>query len=69
MANVANRLDQIEENIMSGLKDFQRKTVDYVFDQLYGAAETSRFLVADEVGLGKTLMIKLYQLASDVIKL
>ena len=39
---------------LAGLKDFQRKTVDYVFKRLYGDDPTSRFLIADEVGLGKT---------------
>lgn len=39
------------------LKDFQRKTVEYVFQRFYGSDEpASRFLVADEVGLGKTLV-------------
>ena len=38
------------------LKDFQRRTVDYVFQRLYlDSNPTNRFLVADEVGLGKTL--------------
>lgn len=40
------------------LKDFQRRTVDYVFDRLFGESSTSRFLIADEVGLGKTLVAK-----------
>ena len=43
---------------LSGLKDFQRKTVDYVFHRLYGDDATSRFLIADEVGLGKTLVAR-----------
>jgi hypothetical protein len=43
---------------LSGLKDFQRLTVDYVFDRFYGADPTRRFLVADEVGLGKTLVAR-----------
>ena len=42
---------------LNGLKDFQRKTVDYVFDQLYVAGR-SRILIADEVGLGKTIVAK-----------
>jgi len=42
--------------IMKGLKDFQKKTVDYVFSRLYqDNSTTDRFLIADEVGLGKTL--------------
>ena len=44
--------------VLDGLKDFQRKTVDHVFDQLYGPRQTKRFLVADEVGLGKTLVAR-----------
>ena len=46
--------------VSAGLKDFQRDTVEYVFDRLYGsgADSTTRFLVADEVGLGKTLVAR-----------
>ena len=45
--------------IMSGLKDFQRTTVDYVFQRLYQDQDcVSRFLIADEVGLGKTLVAR-----------
>jgi hypothetical protein len=40
------------------LKDFQRRTVDYAFQQLYQQPGTGRFLVADEVGLGKTLVAR-----------
>jgi len=43
---------------LAGLKDFQRKTVEYVFKRLYGDDPTSRFLIADEVGLGKTLVAR-----------
>ena len=45
------------EPVLDGLKDFQRKTVNYVFDRLYRQG-ASRFLVADEVGLGKTLVAR-----------
>ena len=43
--------------LLSSLKPFQRRSVDYVFDCLYGsgADATTRFLLADEVGLGKTI--------------
>jgi len=41
-----------------GLKDFQQRTVRYVFDRFYGPDAASRFLVADEVGLGKTLVAR-----------
>ncbi|HGY0991726.1 TPA: helicase-related protein [Aeromonas salmonicida subsp. pectinolytica] len=44
--------------VLAGLKDFQRKTVEYVFKRLYGNEPTSRFLIADEVGLGKTLVAR-----------
>jgi hypothetical protein len=45
--------------IESGLKDFQRATVDYVFGRLYtDERPTRRFLIADEVGLGKTLVAR-----------
>ena len=43
--------------VLAGLKGFQRKTAEYVFDRLYRADDsTRRFLIADEVGLGKTLV-------------
>ena len=45
--------------VLDGLRDFQRRTVDYVFDRFYGDDDpTRRFLVADEVGLGKTLVAR-----------
>ncbi|MET4225453.1 helicase-related protein [Oerskovia enterophila] len=41
------------------LKDFQRRTVDHVHARLWDDADPShRFLVADEVGLGKTLVAR-----------
>lgn len=43
---------------LAGLKDFQIKTVDYVFQRLYGNDSNPRFLIADEVGLGKTLVAR-----------
>ncbi len=43
---------------LAGLKDFQRDTVEYVFEQLYLPGGSGRFLVADEVGLGKTLIAR-----------
>ncbi len=45
--------------IFKSLKDFQRDTVDYVFRRLYTDDDyTRRFLIADEVGLGKTLVAR-----------
>jgi len=46
------------DTVLAGLKDFQRRTVDYVFGRLYRNGASNRFLVADEVGLGKTLVAK-----------
>ena len=56
MADVKDRLEQIDERIMAGLKDFQRATVERI-DYLY-RHEQKRVLVSDEVGLGKTLVAK-----------
>lgn len=39
------------------LKDFQVKTVDYVYEQLYVKGR-KKMLIADEVGLGKTIVAK-----------
>ena len=45
--------------VLGGLKDFQRDTVEYVFRRLYTDRDAvSRFLIADEVGLGKTLVAR-----------
>ncbi len=47
------------EPVLAGLKNFQRRTVDYVFQRLYQDEDaTRRFLIADEVGLGKTLVAR-----------
>ena len=44
---------------LEGLKDFQLDTVEYVFRRLYTDSDrTSKFLIADEVGLGKTLVAR-----------
>ncbi|MBM4372062.1 MAG: DEAD/DEAH box helicase, partial [Deltaproteobacteria bacterium] len=45
--------------VMKRLKDFQRATAEYVFRRLYeDHPPARRFLVADEVGLGKTLVAR-----------
>lgn len=41
---------------MNGLKDFQRDTVAYILDRYFGTDPTRRFLVADETGLGKSVI-------------
>lgn len=46
------------ERVLEDLKDFQRRTVDHVFERLYADDSRGRFLVADEVGLGKTLVAR-----------
>jgi Helicase conserved C-terminal domain len=47
------------EPILAPLKDFQRATVEHVTDRLYRSAQPSRrFLVADETGLGKSLVAR-----------
>ena len=46
-------------SIIAPLKPFQRRTVDHAFHRLFEASDSSsRFLVADEVGLGKTLVAR-----------
>lgn len=45
--------------VLGSLKDFQRDTVEHVFRRLYLDGDAAdRFLVADEVGLGKTLVAR-----------
>jgi len=45
--------------VLAPLKGFQRRTVDHAFHRLFTAPDsTARFLVADEVGLGKTLVAR-----------
>ena len=47
------------EASLKPLKPFQRRTVDHAFHRLFEAEDgTGRFLVADEVGLGKTLVAR-----------
>lgn len=44
---------------LAPLKIFQRRTVDYVFERLYSQTDPAlQFLVADEVGLGKTMVAR-----------
>ena len=47
------------EKTLKMLKDFQRDTAEWVFKRLFDQENpTNRFLVADEVGLGKTIVAK-----------
>ena len=46
-------------SVLAGLKDFQRQTVEYVYQRMYEDTDpATRFLVADEVGLGKTMVAR-----------
>lgn len=49
-------IDEIEKSTLSGLKDFQRATVERL-DFLFRNGQ-SKILVADEVGMGKTLIAR-----------
>lgn len=47
--------------VMAGLKGFQRNAVDHVVEQFYGegsASRSGRFLIADETGLGKSIIAR-----------
>lgn len=56
MVEIIDYLDEIENNVMSDLKDFQIATVERI-DELYRQGQ-NRILVSDEVGLGKTLVAR-----------
>ncbi len=51
---------RIEAEVMAGLKGFQQRTVKHVFHEMYQREPdpATKFLVADEVGLGKTLVAR-----------
>src|SRR5258708_30927881 len=57
---VNNKIEGFDlDQVLGGLKDFQRKTVEYVFRRMFiDDIPSPRFLVADEVGLGKTLVAR-----------
>jgi len=47
--------------VLAGLKGFQRDAVDHVIERFYGAGSaqaSGRFLVADETGLGKSIVAR-----------
>ena len=50
-------IDEHVTRSLAVLKDFQRATVDVVFDNLFRNGQ-QRMLVADEVGLGNTIVRK-----------
>ncbi|MHC9296590.1 helicase-related protein [Mycobacterium sp. LTG2003] len=52
------RSDEVER-ILANLKGFQRDAVEHIVNRLYGPQATSgRFLVADETGLGKSIIAR-----------
>lgn len=60
---MTNRVDDVLQKpdivrVLAGLKPFQRRSVDYVFERLFAPSGTRKFLLADEVGLGKTLVAR-----------
>ncbi|HQR66225.1 MAG TPA: helicase-related protein [Thermoanaerobaculia bacterium] len=47
------------QRVLRGLKDFQQASADYIFRRMYlDHPAARRFLLADEVGLGKTLVAR-----------
>lgn len=44
--------------VMDKLTEFQRNTVNHVYERFYGDNPTDRFLIADETGLGKTIIAR-----------
>ena len=50
-------VNELVQRSLDALKDFQQATVDVVYDNLFKNGQ-QRMLVADEVGLGKTIVAK-----------
>jgi hypothetical protein len=46
------------DQLLEFLKDFQKDTVEHVYEKLYDKPEVDKFLIADEVGLGKTMIAR-----------
>ena len=44
------------DGVLDGLKRFQRATVAHATNRFFGPEPTRRFLIADETGLGKSVM-------------
>lgn len=49
--------EQIDKTL-AGLKDFQQASVERVIENFFSVGHSERILVADEVGLGKTIVAK-----------
>lgn len=52
------RIIDSAETLEGTLKDFQRRTVEHAYRELFRPGGSGRFLVADEVGLGKTIVAR-----------
>ncbi|MDY6811448.1 MAG: DEAD/DEAH box helicase family protein, partial [Actinomycetota bacterium] len=46
------------ERVLRDLRPFQQRTVEHVVNQMYRTEHTRRFLVADDTGLGKSLVAR-----------
>lgn len=46
------------DSVVAALRPFQQKTVAHVVDRFYGPDRCRRFLVADETGLGKSMVAR-----------
>ena len=46
------------EPVMRTLTGFQRNTVEHIMGRFFGPEPADRFLVADETGLGKTIVAR-----------
>lgn len=57
MSKVTKEQQELITNTLNGLKDFQIKSVEHLYHKLYSAGQ-KRVLLADEVGLGKTIVAK-----------
>ncbi|SDC03308.1 hypothetical protein GA0111570_11512 [Raineyella antarctica] len=55
---MTDRRPFLAQPILDGLTSFQRNTVEHIIDRFYGDDPTDRFLIADETGLGKTIVAR-----------
>jgi hypothetical protein len=56
---VSGQVGRNAAQVLPRLKDFQRTSVEYAYRRMYQDPDcTTRFLVADEVGLGKTMVAR-----------
>lgn len=58
MTEPTRDLREPHRDVLAGLTEFQRNTVEHIVDRFYRTGDGGRFLVADETGLGKTLVAR-----------